>query len=338
MEKRIQKIISECGITSRRNAEELIISGLVKVNGTVAKIGQKADLDKDEIIVKGRTLKPVQKLYLAMNKPAGLVTSTKDPFEKTIMEAIPEKYKKLGIYPVGRLDKYTEGLIFLTNDGDFANKLMHPRFKIEKRYEGICTGIVSKEDMKKLQDGIRLEEGLARCKIFAEPKNDGSYFVMKISTGWNRQVRRMMEAVGHKVLKLRRTNIANYSIESLGKRQIKVLTKGEANAISESIKLSKFEKIVEIEKKEYESEKSQKNEKAGEKNKAHGEDAMRSQIKKQNFEKKEERRQKYSKPNEKEFSYKEHDERRIIPKNNFSKKPLHPARNPSQKSGKYRKH
>lgn len=239
MEKRIQKIISECGISSRRNAEELIIEGKVKVNGEIAKIGQKADLDKDEIIVKGVKLKNIEKVYLAVNKPIGFVTSTKDAHEKTIMEVIPDKYVKMGIYPVGRLDKYTEGLIFMTNDGDFANSLMHPRFKVEKRYEGICSGIVSKDEIKKLQGGIKLEEGLAKGRVFITPNGDSSYFVIKIQTGWNRQVRRMFEAIGHTVQKLRRTNIGTYSIEALGKRQTKELSKTEVNALLESVKVNK---------------------------------------------------------------------------------------------------
>lgn len=239
MEKRIQKIISECGIASRRNAEELIEQGKVKVNGQIAKIGQKADLDKDEIFVKGIKLRNIEKIYLALNKPVGFVTSTKDPHEKTIMEVIPDKYRKAGVYPVGRLDKYTEGLIFLTNDGDFANNLMHPRYKVEKRYEGICSGTVSKDEMKKLQTGIKLEEGLAKGRVFLKSSGENTYFAIKIYTGWNRQVRRMFEAIGHTVLKLRRTDIGTYSIESLGKRQTKELSKGEVEDILNSVKISK---------------------------------------------------------------------------------------------------
>lgn len=231
MEKRIQKIISECGITSRRNAEELIIQGKVKVNGKIAKIGEKADLDKDKIIVNGRLLKDVEKIYLAINKPAGLVTSTKDPHEKTIMEIIPEKFKKMKVYPVGRLDKYTEGLLFLTNDGDFANLLMHPRYSIEKRYEGLCSGIISKEEQEKIKNGIKLEEGLAKGKIFSKSLKDNSYFVIKINTGWNRQIRRMMESIGHKVLRLKRTDIGKYSLENLGRKRIKILSKREVEEL-----------------------------------------------------------------------------------------------------------
>lgn len=229
--KRVQKIISECGITSRRKAEELIEKGKVKVNDKVITIGDKADITTDKIVVEGKLLKPQKRVYLALNKPKGLVTSTKDPHEKTIMDLVPQKYRKLNVFPVGRLDKHTEGLLFLTNDGDFANQIMHPSNKTEKKYEGIVAGNLSKENVDKIRSGIVMEEGIARCKIFTKPMEGNTFFIITIKTGWNRQVRRMFEAVGHKVINLKRTAVGNFTLDHLGKKRIQELSSYEMKKI-----------------------------------------------------------------------------------------------------------
>lgn len=231
MLKRVQKIISENTNFSRRKAEDLIINKKVKVNNKLITIGDKADDEKDTISINDKPIKKVEKVYLAFNKPAGTVTSLKDPHETTIMDKIPKKYLKYNIYPVGRLDKYTEGLIFLTNDGDFANKIMHPTNKIEKTYEGIAKGIISIEGKDKLSSGIKLEEGLARGKTYLKSQNKDTFFTIKITTGWNRQVRRMFEAIGHRVAKLKRIQVGKFPITRIGNKQIRELNKEDIKLI-----------------------------------------------------------------------------------------------------------
>jgi len=231
MIKRVQKIISENSSYSRRKAEDLIIDKRVKVNNKLITIGDKADDSKDTITIDNKPLKKIKKIYLGFNKPLGFVTSTKDPHEKTIMQFIPKRYLPYNIYPVGRLDKNTEGLIFLTNDGDFANKIMHPKNKIEKTYEGIAKGIINKEEKERLSKGIKLEEGIARSKTYIRPINKDTFFTIKVSTGWNKQVRRMFEAINHKVLKLKRIEIGKFSISRLGKKNIRELNEEDIKLI-----------------------------------------------------------------------------------------------------------
>lgn len=149
---RAQKIISNAGYCSRRKAEELIEKGLVFVNGNKIKLGDKAVAGKDEIIVNGKRLEFSKKIYLIFNKPYGYLTTTKDPKNsKTIMRFIKTKER---VYPVGRLDKDSEGLLILTNDGDFANKIMHPRYEINKTYFVAVDKKISDENIKNLEGGF----------------------------------------------------------------------------------------------------------------------------------------------------------------------------------------
>jgi 23S rRNA pseudouridine2605 synthase len=224
---RVQKIISNNTEISRRKAEELIKEGRVRVNNEIITIGTSANQEKDEIKINNETIKIITKKYIAINKPRGYVTSTHDPHEKTIMKIIPEKYKDYNIYPVGRLDKDTEGLLLMTNDGDFANKIMHPTNNIKKTYEGIALGKLSKKDIEQLRGGIKLDEGIAKCEIKITPEKERTRFEIKLETGWTRQIRRMFDAIGHEVIELRRTKIGNMHIDELEREQIKEYTKKE---------------------------------------------------------------------------------------------------------------
>lgn len=213
---RVQKIISSNSVISRRKAEDLIREGRVKVNGVVVSLGACADVSKDKIFVDGVLLKESKKVYLVINKPAGVVTSTFDPNEKTVMKLLPSKFRNLNLYPVGRLDKDTEGLLILTNDGDFANSVMHPSNNVKKTYEGYCKGVLSSRDISILRRGVPLDEGIARCSLKVVHEVDSSFFEIVLETGWNRQIRRMFEFVHHEVFRLRRIKIGGLSLSVLG--------------------------------------------------------------------------------------------------------------------------
>jgi len=237
MEERVQKILAASGIASKRKSEEFIVKGEVKVNGKVIKLGDKADIEKDEITLNGEIIKPLDKKYFMVNKPAGYVTSTDDPHEKIIMKLFPEKIKDYGIYPVGRLDKNTSGLLLLTNDGDFANIVMHPSYKVSKKYIVIIIGRVSESDIDLLRNGVELEEGKTHpSKVSVEYTEKSTIIELEIHTGWNRQIRRMIEAVGHKILTLKRIELGKLKLGELELGEYRELTEEEIGSIKKSKK------------------------------------------------------------------------------------------------------
>jgi len=203
---RLQKIIAAAGIASRRKAEELITGGLVSVNGQiVTELGSKADPERDHIRVRGKLLHGAERhVYLLMNKPKGYVTTVKDPEGRpTVMDLLRGIHAR--VYPVGRLDYASEGLLLLTNDGDLAHRLTHPSFGIEKEYLAEVEGQPSAAVVRRLRRGVELDDGVtAPAKVSAvEP----SALRITIHEGRNRQVRRMCDAVGHPVVRLVRTRI-----------------------------------------------------------------------------------------------------------------------------------
>lgn len=229
MNEKLQKLISRSGLTSRRKAEEWITQGRVAVNGNPAKLGDRADLTKDKVTVDGRLLKPSsEQVVVLLNKPRGYVCTMHDPqgrpMVKQLVASIP-----LRLYPVGRLDYNSEGLLLLTNDGDLAHRLMHPRHHVEKRYLVKVQGQLNKSAQQKLADGVLLSDGLtAPAKVEAvRYSGPNSWFEIVLKEGRNRQVRRMCEEVGHKVLRLKRIRIGFLELGSLKTGEFRKLTNAE---------------------------------------------------------------------------------------------------------------
>lgn len=221
MEKiRLQKFLADCGIASRRKCEELIKEKKVKVNGEIAILGTKVDSQKDKIEYNGKIIKNnVDKYtYILLNKPIGVVTSSKDQFgRETVLDLIKLKER---IVPVGRLDMYTSGALILTNDGDFVYKVTHPKHEINKTYNVTISGIVSNEDIEKLQSGVIIDNDYktkpAKVKILKiEKEKNISRIEITIHEGKNRQVRKMCNAIGKKVLALHRSKIGNINVKDL---------------------------------------------------------------------------------------------------------------------------
>ena len=236
---RLQKYLAHAGIGSRRKCEELIIQGKVTVNGQVVTLGTKIDPAQDIVKINGQVItKKEAKLYLMLNKPAGYVTTAKDNHGRlTVVDLV--KDVKARIYPVGRLDYETEGLLLLTNDGQLAYRLTHPKYEVTKVYEALVQGIPDNTKLQKLRSGITLEDGLtAPAGVQALKKyKDQVLIEISIHEGRNRQVRRMFEAIGHPVLKFKRTQMGPLSIDiPVGKYRF--LTGKEIQALKNHTKLN----------------------------------------------------------------------------------------------------
>ncbi len=229
MQQRIQKILAMMGITSRRKAEELIIAGRVTVNGKTATIGMKADPAKDHIKLDGKLLTTLEpKVYLIFNKPKGVITSLSDPEGRpVIMDFLREV--KFRVFPVGRLDYDTEGLILLTNDGELANSIMHPSRKIPKVYLAKIDGFIEDKEITRLTKGIMLDDGMTAPAKVRRVRNldHNSWIEITIYEGRKRQVRRMLEAIGHPVRKLKRIAINGIHLGDLRTGDFRYLSKEE---------------------------------------------------------------------------------------------------------------
>jgi 23S rRNA pseudouridine2605 synthase len=237
MEQRLQKILAEMGITSRRKAEGLILEGRVTVNGRIATIGMKADPARDHIKVGGKLLiKPEPRVYLMFNKPRGVVTSLYDPEGRpTVKDFL--KGIKYRVFPVGRLDYDSEGLLLLTNDGDFAHAVLHPSKKISKTYFVKVKGVIENEKIERLRAGIKLADGItapAKAKRIRKTENN-SWLEITIHEGKKRQIRRMLEKIGHPVLKLKRIRIDGLEMGKLESGAYRYLTFEEVNKIKKEV-------------------------------------------------------------------------------------------------------
>jgi 23S rRNA pseudouridine2605 synthase len=233
MEERLQKFMARCGVASRRKCEELILSGIVSVNDVVIKeLGTKIDCDKDVVKVSGKEIKPEEKKrYIMLNKPEGYISSVKDEHDRqTVIDLIGIKER---IFPIGRLDFDSSGLLLLTNDGEIYNKLIHPRQKVSKTYVAIVNGMFSKDDIKKFENGIDIGGYItADAKIeVIEIQEDRSKIKLQIHEGKNRQIRKMCAALDHEVLELTRESIGEIKLGTLEKGNFRELTEAELNYI-----------------------------------------------------------------------------------------------------------
>jgi 23S rRNA pseudouridine2605 synthase len=238
MEKRLQKILSEVGIASRRKAEEIIVEGRVTVSGRVATLGTKADPSKEHIKVDGKLISsPEPKVYIIFNKPRDVVTSLRDPEGRpTVKDFL--KGIRYRVYPVGRLDFDSEGLLLLTNDGDFAHAVLHPSKNIPKTYHVKVKGNPEDAEIQKLRAGVKLEDGLtapAQVRMIKKAENN-TWIEMTIHEGRKRQIRRMLEMVGRPVLKLKRTRINGIELGKLVSGRYRYLTPEEVGRIKKEIR------------------------------------------------------------------------------------------------------
>ncbi|MCJ7839420.1 rRNA pseudouridine synthase [Lederbergia sp. NSJ-179] len=231
---RLQKVIAHAGIASRRKAEELILNGRVKVNGkTVKELGTKVSAT-DKIKVDEVPLVQEEKRYFLLYKPRGVISAVSDDKgRKVVTDFFPIVEER--IYPVGRLDYDTSGLLILTNDGEFSNLLAHPRYEIKKVYIAKVKGIPTKEALKQLEKGIHLEDGKtapAKVKLTSLDRKKGTAIMEVIlHEGKNRQVRRMMEAIGHPVLKLKREQYGFLTLHGLIAGESRELTPHEVKQL-----------------------------------------------------------------------------------------------------------
>ena len=219
MEERLQKYLANCGVASRRKCEEYILQGKVKVNGeNVTELGTKINPEKDVIEFENKIIKEKDKnIYILLNKPIGYVTTSDDQFGRdTVLDLVKVKER---IVPVGRLDMYTSGAIILTNDGDFVFKVTHPKHEVEKTYTVTVKGIVQNNEVEQLRKGVKIEDyttKTAKVKILkTDVDKDISRLEITIHEGKNRQVRKMCEAVGRKVIALHRSKIGNIGVKDL---------------------------------------------------------------------------------------------------------------------------
>lgn len=240
MQVRLQKIISQAGVTSRRKAEDLIREGRVRINGkTVFELGTKADPDRDTIDVDGKRIEPKQpKISVLLNKPDGYITSLRDPEGRPTVKKLVDNIP-LRLYPVGRLDYHTEGLLILTNDGDLAQKIEHPTHALEKIYLAKVKGVPDENKINKLRSGIMLEGRrtlAAKIKVIETRKN--AWLEITIREGRQNQIRKMFEEIGHPVLKLKRVAIGAVRDDNLKPGEYRMLKPQEIKLLTGSKKHS----------------------------------------------------------------------------------------------------
>lgn len=230
---RLAKYLANAGIASRRKAETLIADGRVKVNGEqITEQGYKIK-PGDKVEFDGTTIQSEAKIYILLNKPAGYLSTVQDPYGRPtvreLLDGIAER-----VYPVGRLDLDTEGLLLLTNDGEFSNKMIHPRYQIGKKYQAWVEGRVENHSLKQLEQGVNLDDGPtcpAEVRVL-QRKADMTLLELSIHEGRKRQVKRMCQAVGHKVIKLKRTSFAFLTLQGIELGKYRFLTASEVERLN----------------------------------------------------------------------------------------------------------
>lgn len=235
---RIAKYIAHAGIASRRQAEQLVIDGKIKVNGEIVReLGFQLDPDHDQLEYNKQIFKAESKVYILLNKPVNYISSVYDPQgRKTVLDILDGIKQR--IYPVGRLDYDTEGLLLLSNDGEFTNLMIHPRYEMEKKYEAWVKGLPDENALNSLRNGVLLQDGItasASVKVIKKLR-DKTLLELIIHEGRKRQVKRMCGSVGHPVLSLRRTAFAFLTLDGLKTGEYRYLQKAE---IDHLIKLAK---------------------------------------------------------------------------------------------------
>lgn len=241
MQERLQKYLSKMGINSRRKCEELILQGYVQVNNiVVSKMGMKIDPEKDIIKVRGKLVsfeKKKKYIYILLNKPEGYLTTLYDPYNRPIILDLLKDIKER-IYPIGRLDFNSEGLLLLTNDGELTYALTHPSKEIEKTYIAKVKGVPSSEKLKILSKGVVLEKNyrISPCTIkLLEIRNNNAILKIKIKEGKKRQIRKMAEYIGHFVLKLRRIQTGPISLKGVKPGEYRYLNKEEIKSLKKIV-------------------------------------------------------------------------------------------------------
>jgi pseudouridine synthase len=238
---RLQKILSEAGLASRRTAEGWIREGRVRVNGRVAQLGERADPDRDSIKIDGRRVRPASgpRTYVLLNKPRGFVTTTSDPERRdTVLDLLPERLRRR-LRPVGRLDVQTEGLLLLTDDGELARRVTHPSTGCPKEYMVKVSGEPAESRLERLRRGIRLEGAMTRpCdidRVSATPRRDekegNTWLRVVLREGRTRQIRRMFESIGHPVSKLKRVAIGPVRDSHLRPGAFRALSASEVDSL-----------------------------------------------------------------------------------------------------------
>lgn len=234
---RLNKYIAHCGFCSRREADEYITAGKVRVNGKVTtKLGTKVQRT-NQVEVEGQRLSLEKFVYILLNKPKDTITTTDDPRDRdTVMDKIENATGKR-VYPVGRLDRHTMGLLILTNDGDLAHRLMHPSYEVRKTYEVETVRQLTDKELQQLKKGIQLDDGLAKAhKLSRTPGG----FIISIFEGRNRLVRRMVEYFGTEVTKLKRIEYAGLTLKDVKMGRWRYLRRNEINALRDLVKLKKL--------------------------------------------------------------------------------------------------
>jgi pseudouridine synthase len=243
---RLQKFLAHAGVASRRHAEELIASGAVMVNGRVVReLGTRIDPEADEIQVRGKVVRQQEAapLYVLMNKPADTVTTARDPqHRRTVLDLLPTVWRARRIYPVGRLDRGTEGLLLLTDDGELALRLTHPRYALPKEYHALVLGHPSREALRQLERGMLLPgetrpTAPARARLLNRFEGQNTWISLEIHEGRKRQVRRMLEEIGHPTLRLQRVRLGPLVLGNLAPGASRLLTDDEVAALREAVGL-----------------------------------------------------------------------------------------------------
>jgi 23S rRNA pseudouridine2605 synthase len=238
---RLARFLAHAGISSRRHAEELIASGRVQVNGfAVTSHGARIDPELDEIRVDGTPVPPItKKIYLLLHKPVGYVSTVSDPQGRsTVLDLLPDKLRRLRVYPVGRLDRDTSGLLLMTNDGEFALRMTHPRYSTQKHYQALVQGCPSETTLEKLRQGITITDGNGNSHLTAPAQvqllrrtGTDCWLTLTIHEGRKRQVRRMLSTVGHPVLQLIRIAIGPLTLGDLPTGSWRSLTNEEVRML-----------------------------------------------------------------------------------------------------------